>query len=320
MTIIYGSPKDLQTIKLKSLYESDSIPNKNYIEYTPAFDPPCGVCMYINGVNTLEALMQVIERQTHYCNRELEYVISTTMEKEEVLKALDSIQGQQRSSKHKTPVAQPEFTQEGKTNSDPTIINRALLHKLQPNFENIRRHYDYADAIELLQRFKEYQRTIQGVIQDGKPVNKQDVDLKATSSVARPVHYGGDSNPHEPIKIIQHYELRFELGNAIKYILRAGKKSSETLADDLVKAIQYLKFALQHYTGEDQIPKEEWNDILMEASNQWKSEYDSCRNVLSLLVELKNHKDKNGKTASYETRKEIAWNDANEFLKSYTHF
>lgn len=58
----------------------------------------------------------------------------------------------------------------------------------------------------------------------------------------RPSHYGGDENPHEPIKIIQHYNLSFELGNVIKYVLRSDKKGQREA--DLKKAMQYLQFEL----------------------------------------------------------------------------
>lgn len=55
-----------------------------------------------------------------------------------------------------------------------------------------------------------------------------------------PPHYGGKDNPYEPLKIIQHYGLGFEIGNVIKYCLRAGKKEGESEAKDLRKAIDYL--------------------------------------------------------------------------------
>jgi hypothetical protein len=55
----------------------------------------------------------------------------------------------------------------------------------------------------------------------------------------RPQHYGGEENPHEPIKIIEHYNLGFHLGNCIKYLLRAGKKENEI--QDLQKAKWYLE-------------------------------------------------------------------------------
>lgn len=60
----------------------------------------------------------------------------------------------------------------------------------------------------------------------------------------RPAHYGGKSNPLEPIKIITHYALNFCLGNAIKYVLRAGRKPGETYLDDLRKAREYLSMEI----------------------------------------------------------------------------
>ena len=57
--------------------------------------------------------------------------------------------------------------------------------------------------------------------------------------INHPQHYGGNENPFEPIKVIEHYELNFMLGNAIKYILRAGKKGNKI--EDLEKALFYLK-------------------------------------------------------------------------------
>jgi len=54
-------------------------------------------------------------------------------------------------------------------------------------------------------------------------------------------HYGGNTNPFPPIRIIQHYNLSFELGNVIKYVLR--NKGSKV--EDLKKAIDYLNFEIQ---------------------------------------------------------------------------
>lgn len=57
------------------------------------------------------------------------------------------------------------------------------------------------------------------------------------SSVNHPEHYQG--NTLEVIDIIEDFNLNFCLGNAIKYILRAGKK--ENRLEDLKKAIWYLE-------------------------------------------------------------------------------
>ena len=57
--------------------------------------------------------------------------------------------------------------------------------------------------------------------------------------VNHPDHYGGEDNPYEAIKVIENWNLGFCLGNAIKYICRAGKKDVNSLTD-LKKAAWYL--------------------------------------------------------------------------------
>ena len=46
----------------------------------------------------------------------------------------------------------------------------------------------------------------------------------------------------EPIDVIDEYDLNFNLGNAIKYILRSKYKGSEL--QDLVKAKTYLEYEI----------------------------------------------------------------------------
>ena len=53
--------------------------------------------------------------------------------------------------------------------------------------------------------------------------------------VDHPDHYGGENNPYEAIKIIEAWGLDFHLGNVVKYISRAGKKS-ENVLEDMQKA------------------------------------------------------------------------------------
>lgn len=59
--------------------------------------------------------------------------------------------------------------------------------------------------------------------------------------VEHPSHYGGKDNPYEAIKVIDAWDLGFSLGNAVKYIARAGKKEGESDARDLGKAKWYLE-------------------------------------------------------------------------------
>jgi hypothetical protein len=55
--------------------------------------------------------------------------------------------------------------------------------------------------------------------------------------VNQPAHYKG--NKFECIDIIEDFHLGFHLGNAVKYILRAGKKGDRI--EDIRKAIWYLE-------------------------------------------------------------------------------
>ena len=57
--------------------------------------------------------------------------------------------------------------------------------------------------------------------------------------INHPSHYGGKNNLYESIKIIENWNLNFHLGNVLKYISRAGKKTNNEL-EDLKKAQWYL--------------------------------------------------------------------------------
>jgi hypothetical protein len=61
-----------------------------------------------------------------------------------------------------------------------------------------------------------------------------------SEAINHPQHYGGAENPFEEIKVIEAWGLGFNLGNAVKYISRAGKKDAARLAEDLKKARWYL--------------------------------------------------------------------------------
>lgn len=56
-------------------------------------------------------------------------------------------------------------------------------------------------------------------------------------NVTNPEYYAG--NDFQVIDIIEDFNLGFNLGNSIKYILRAGKKGDRV--EDLKKAVWYLE-------------------------------------------------------------------------------
>lgn len=61
--------------------------------------------------------------------------------------------------------------------------------------------------------------------------------------INHPLHYGGEDDPYEAIKVIEAWKLGFHLGNTVKYIRRAGEK--DTVLKDLRKARWYLDRKIQ---------------------------------------------------------------------------
>ncbi len=67
-------------------------------------------------------------------------------------------------------------------------------------------------------------------------------------NVNHPEHYQAE-NGMEAIDVIEAFDLNFNLGNAIKYILRAGHKDDE--GQDLKKAMWYLKREINKIEDQD---------------------------------------------------------------------
>jgi hypothetical protein len=68
-----------------------------------------------------------------------------------------------------------------------------------------------------------------------------------SSAVVHPAHY--NSGKFEVIRVIEDWKLGFHLGNAVKYIARAGKKDPAKEVEDIDKAIFYLEQYKQHVLG-----------------------------------------------------------------------
>lgn len=67
------------------------------------------------------------------------------------------------------------------------------------------------------------------------------------SEAIRPSHYT-DLNP-EPIEVIEEWNLGFHLGNALKYMARAGRKDPAREVEDLEKARWYLDRQIELLKG-----------------------------------------------------------------------
>ncbi len=62
--------------------------------------------------------------------------------------------------------------------------------------------------------------------------------MSANDPVNHPKHYASDPSGVECIQIVRH--RNFNIGNAIKYLWRAGIKNEGTHVQDLHKAIWYI--------------------------------------------------------------------------------
>lgn len=65
--------------------------------------------------------------------------------------------------------------------------------------------------------------------------------------MTRPNHYR--PGPYEAIKVIDAWDLNFNLGNVVKYVSRAGRKDGADPVEDLRKARQYLDFEIARRLG-----------------------------------------------------------------------
>lgn len=64
------------------------------------------------------------------------------------------------------------------------------------------------------------------------------------STTNSPKHYNF-GNRHEPIDILYDWDMNFNRGSAIKYIVRAGKKHKDKEIEDLNKAIVYIQHEIK---------------------------------------------------------------------------
>ena len=68
--------------------------------------------------------------------------------------------------------------------------------------------------------------------------------------IGHPNHYCS-GRKYEPKDVIRDWNLNFNLGNAVKYISRNGRKDGNSALQDLKKARQYLDFEIDFLEKEE---------------------------------------------------------------------
>jgi len=59
--------------------------------------------------------------------------------------------------------------------------------------------------------------------------------------VDHPSHYGGAGSTYEAVNVIEALGFNFLIGNVVKYLWRAGRKTGTYAPEDLRKALWYLE-------------------------------------------------------------------------------
>lgn len=95
---------------------------------------------------------------------------------------------------------------------------------------------EYADldtSIEPYVRSEEEKEQIRKLMRESRKLQPSEPDL-----VNHPPHYTSDPSGVEAITVLRH--RNYNIGNAMKYLWRAGLKNQETHVQDLQKAIFYI--------------------------------------------------------------------------------
>lgn len=94
-----------------------------------------------------------------------------------------------------------------------------------------------------------------GAVFTGNIISPEDL-VRYPEMVNHPAHYGGKDDPYEAIKVIEAWNLNFNLGCVLKYICRLNKKpggdltQDEKTLEDLKKAAWYLQREIDRFRAE----------------------------------------------------------------------
>jgi hypothetical protein len=67
------------------------------------------------------------------------------------------------------------------------------------------------------------------------------IDYKETTE---PSYYSGTKYGYSARKVVEDFNLSYNVGTAVSYLLRAGKKEGNPAEQDIQKAINHLHFEL----------------------------------------------------------------------------
>ena len=68
-----------------------------------------------------------------------------------------------------------------------------------------------------------------------------------------PNYYVGTTYGYSARRVVEDYELTYNVGTAVSYLLRAGKKDGNPIEQDISKAIHHLQFELDRIYDDSSI-------------------------------------------------------------------
>ena len=98
-------------------------------------------------------------------------------------------------------------------------------------------YYDYTRNIDEAKEVKEAEKVIQ--------------ELKDLASNPIPNYYVGNTYGYEARKVVEDWDLSYNVGVAVSYLLRCNYKHDSPF-DDIQKAINHLQFELDKLNNREQ--------------------------------------------------------------------
>jgi hypothetical protein len=71
--------------------------------------------------------------------------------------------------------------------------------------------------------------------------------------ITEPSYYSGTKYGYSARKVVEDFDLSYNVGTAVSYLLRAGKKEGNPAEQDIQKAINHLHFELDKLYKESDI-------------------------------------------------------------------
>lgn len=136
-------------------------------------------------------------------------------------------------------------SEKNKIISEKELLNIFCVRVNMPNEESDRIGWNY-DSIKNIRITNVPQDNVLKVSlpEPVKIIKTTDENTIVSKSILDPPYYI-EGRKYEPRKVIADWGLSFNLGNAVKYISRGGRKKTSTKVEDLMKAIHYIEFEIE---------------------------------------------------------------------------